>query len=158
MRLRASLLALSFCILVPLLLQSQSSSKPKVLLIGVNGMEWDILRPLLLQGKLPNLASVIQKGAYGKLQTVPAPNCPRVYTTMFTSTRPDLRLIADKQPKTSVIPFRGCMACYENQEPPIWIIECPEQKDYECARSVRADDVLVAVGQVLNKTRLEVVK
>jgi predicted AlkP superfamily phosphohydrolase/phosphomutase len=52
-------------------------------------MEWDILRPLLLQGKLPNLARVIQNGTYGKLQTVSAPNCPRVYTTMFTSTRPE---------------------------------------------------------------------
>jgi predicted AlkP superfamily phosphohydrolase/phosphomutase len=89
MRLRTFLLTLSFCILAPLVLLSQSSGKPRVLLIGVNGMEWDVLRPLLLQGKLPNLASVIHKGTYGKLQTVSAPNCPRVYTTMFTSTKPE---------------------------------------------------------------------
>jgi predicted AlkP superfamily phosphohydrolase/phosphomutase len=66
-----------------------SKAKPKVLVVGVNGMEWDILRPLLLQRKLPNLAHVIQNGTYGKLRTVSAPNCPRVYTTMFTSTRPE---------------------------------------------------------------------
>jgi predicted AlkP superfamily phosphohydrolase/phosphomutase len=58
-------------------------------MIGVNGMEWDILRPLLIEGKLPNLAGLIKNGSYGKLQTVSAPNCPRVYTTMFTSTRPE---------------------------------------------------------------------
>jgi predicted AlkP superfamily phosphohydrolase/phosphomutase len=63
--------------------------RPKVVVIGVNGMEWDILRPLLLQGKLPNLAHVIDNGTYGKLRTVSAPNCPRVYTTIFTSTQPD---------------------------------------------------------------------
>jgi predicted AlkP superfamily phosphohydrolase/phosphomutase len=69
---------------------SQSAKpKPKVVVIGVNGMEWDVLRPLLLQGKLPNLAHVIDNGTYGKLRTVSAPNCPRVYSTIFTSTRPD---------------------------------------------------------------------
>src|SRR6201984_1348550 len=75
----------------PLLAQNQSSAKPKpkVVVVGVNGMEWDILRPLLVQGKLPNLAKVIKNGTYGKLQTVAAPNCPRVYTTIATSTKPE---------------------------------------------------------------------
>lgn len=90
MRLRAvSLIGLVF-ILAPILVLSQGDRpRPKVILVGVNGMEWDILRPLLLQNKLPNLASVIKKGVYGKLQTVSAPNCPRVYCTMFTSTKPE---------------------------------------------------------------------
>jgi predicted AlkP superfamily phosphohydrolase/phosphomutase len=69
--------------------QSSAKPKPKVVVIGVNGMEWDILRPLLVQGKLPNLAKVIKNGTYGKLQTVSAPNCPRVYSTIFTSTKPE---------------------------------------------------------------------
>jgi len=60
-----------------------------VVVIGVNGMDLDIIRPLLLQGKMPNLASVIKKGAYGKLRTLSAPNCPRVYSTLFTSTKPE---------------------------------------------------------------------
>jgi len=75
---------------MPLAAQSQSTKpKPRVVVVGVNGMELDILRPLLLKGQLPNLAEVIKDGAYGKLRTVPAPNCPRVYTTMFTSTKPE---------------------------------------------------------------------
>jgi predicted AlkP superfamily phosphohydrolase/phosphomutase len=75
----------------PLLAQNQSTAKPKpkVIVVGVNGMEWDILRPLLLQGKLPNLSKVIKSGTYGKLRTVSAPNCPRVYSTMFTSMKPE---------------------------------------------------------------------
>src|SRR5437016_7407931 len=64
-------------------------AKPRVIILGVNGMELDIVRPLLLKGQMPNLASVIEKGAYGKLRTVSAPNCPRVYTTLFTSTNPE---------------------------------------------------------------------
>jgi len=63
--------------------------KPHVLVISVNGMEMDVLRPLLLEGKLPNLMSVIKRGVYGKLRTVSAPNCPRVFSTIFTSTSPE---------------------------------------------------------------------
>jgi predicted AlkP superfamily pyrophosphatase or phosphodiesterase len=71
--------------------QAQSFAKPKphVVVIGVNGMELDVIRPLILQGKMPNLASIIKKGAYGKLRTVSSPNRPRVYSTMFTSPRPE---------------------------------------------------------------------
>ena len=68
---------------------SATKAKPRVIVFGVNGMELDIIRPLLLKGQMPNLASVIDKGAYGKLRTVSAPNCPRVYTTLFTSTNPE---------------------------------------------------------------------
>jgi predicted AlkP superfamily phosphohydrolase/phosphomutase len=63
--------------------------KPHVIVIGVNGMEMDIIRPLMIKGELPNLSSIVSRGAYGKLRTVPAPNCPRVYSTIFTSTKPE---------------------------------------------------------------------
>src|SRR5579864_2440354 len=84
-------LALILLVAAPVFAQNQSFAKPKpkVVVVGVNGMEWDILRPLLLQGKLPNLSKVIKSGTYGKLRTVSAPNCPRVYSTMFTSTKPE---------------------------------------------------------------------
>src|SRR5919201_2324238 len=64
-------------------------SKPHVVVVGVNGMEWDIIRPLMLRGELPNLAHVLHNGVYGKLKTLPSPNCPKVYTTVATSTPPD---------------------------------------------------------------------
>src|SRR5947199_10400705 len=74
----------------PLASQEKSPKpKPHVVVIGVNGMELDIIRPLLLKGQMPNLSSIIDRGAYGKLRTVPAPNCPRVYSTLFTSTNPE---------------------------------------------------------------------
>jgi len=75
---------------LPLFAQNQTQAKPRphVIVVGVNGMELDVIRPLLLKGDLPNLARVIKNGAYGKLRTVDAPNCPRVYSTMFTSTTP----------------------------------------------------------------------
>src|SRR5712664_4598797 len=89
---KISLLVVSvFLLPVALLAQQQSAAKPKprVIMVGVNGMELDIIRPLLLKGQMPNLYRVIEKGAYGKLRTVSGPNCPRVYSTLFTSTTPE---------------------------------------------------------------------
>jgi len=89
---RLSFLALSVLLLALPVFGQESAThkiKPRVIVVGVNGMELDIIRPLLLKGEMPNLASVIDRGAYGKLRTVPAPNCPRVYTTVFTSTNPE---------------------------------------------------------------------
>jgi len=68
---------------------TKQATRPHVVVIGVNGMELDVIRPLLLKGAMPNLEQVINNGAYGKLRTVSAPNCPRVYSTIFTSTDPD---------------------------------------------------------------------
>lgn len=51
----------------------------------MNGAEWDILKPLLVRGEMPNLARVIQQGVSGKLRTVSAPNCPKVYSIFATS-------------------------------------------------------------------------
>jgi predicted AlkP superfamily phosphohydrolase/phosphomutase len=66
-----------------------AKAKPHVVVVGVNGMELDMIRPLMLQGKMPNLQHIVDNGAYGKLRTVSAPNCPRVYSTIFTSTNPE---------------------------------------------------------------------
>jgi predicted AlkP superfamily phosphohydrolase/phosphomutase len=70
---------------------AQSSSKrPKVIMLGVNGAELDILRPLLIQGELPNLAKLMDGGVWGRLNTVPEPNCPKAYTAIETSNPPEL--------------------------------------------------------------------
>src|SRR6202162_5008681 len=69
--------------------QEKQATRPHVVVIGVNGMELDVIRPLLLKGAMPNLEHVINNGAYGKLRTVSAPNCPRFYSTIFNSTDPD---------------------------------------------------------------------
>jgi predicted AlkP superfamily phosphohydrolase/phosphomutase len=61
-----------------------AASKPRVIVLGVNGAEWDILKPLLVRGEMPNLARVIQHGVSGKLRTVSAPNCPKVYSIFAT--------------------------------------------------------------------------
>lgn len=68
---------------------AQPESRPHVIVVGVNGMEWDIIRPLLLKGELHNFAEVIERGVYGKMRTLSAPNCPKVYSSIATSTPPE---------------------------------------------------------------------
>ena len=65
-----------------------SRVRPRVIVVGVNGAEWDIIKPLLVRGEMPNLASVIERGVSSKLKTVSSPNCPKVYSSIFTSTPP----------------------------------------------------------------------
>ena len=91
MRFRGIVAALSVSLLcfLPFRLLAKNNPRPHVIVVGVNGMEWDIIRPLLLRGELPNLAKLIQGGVYGKLRTLSAPNCPKIYTTIATSTPPE---------------------------------------------------------------------
>jgi predicted AlkP superfamily phosphohydrolase/phosphomutase len=84
---QATLLLLAASLLAPAI--AHGNAPPKVIVLGVNGMEWDLIRPLLTRGELPNLAKVIERGTYGKLQTLAAPNCPKVYTAIATSAPPE---------------------------------------------------------------------
>ncbi len=91
MRKRFFWLGLLFALLAssnsPLFAQTPTvaASKPRVIVLSVNGAEWDILKPLLVRGEMPNLARVMQHGVSGKLRTVSAPNCPKVYSIFATS-------------------------------------------------------------------------
>lgn len=66
-----------------------SKARPKIIVVGLNGAELDIMRPLLVRGEMPNLARLIENGISGKLKTVSAPNCPKAYSTIATSVSPD---------------------------------------------------------------------
>src|SRR5512135_3343117 len=67
---------------------NSSHSKPRVVVLGVNGAEWDLLLPLILRGEMPNLARMMDRGVSGKLRTVSKPNCPKVYSVLETGVPP----------------------------------------------------------------------
>jgi predicted AlkP superfamily phosphohydrolase/phosphomutase len=48
----------------------------------------DVILPLLIRGEMPNLARVLDRGVFGKLRTLSAPNCPKVYSALETSALP----------------------------------------------------------------------
>jgi len=71
-------------------------SKPeaKVLLIGLDGIEMDVLRPLLEDGELPNIAGLIDRGVIGPLRTFKPTLSPVIWTSIATGKTPNEHLIS----------------------------------------------------------------
>lgn len=62
-----------------------ASERPApVLVVGVDGFEWDVALPLLAQGRMPHLAGLMQRGNYGLLQTSVPTFSPLLWTTIAT--------------------------------------------------------------------------
>lgn len=55
-----------------------------VFLIGIDGLEWSVLRPLILAGRSPNLAALMQRGSFGKLGTFQPTLSPVIWTSIAT--------------------------------------------------------------------------
>jgi len=61
----------------------------RVLLVGIDGVEWSVLRPLLAQGKCPNLRSLMDRGSFGRLATMQPTLSPILWTTIATGRKPE---------------------------------------------------------------------
>ncbi len=59
-----------------------------VLLIGLDGADFSILRPLMDQGGMPFLKSFIQSGVSADLRTIIPPLTPPAWTSLVTGCRP----------------------------------------------------------------------
>ncbi len=67
----------------------------KVLVIGVDGMEWSVLRPLLAAGRCPNLRGLMERGSFGRLATINPTLSPIIWTTIATGRMPKAHGIHD---------------------------------------------------------------
>lgn len=65
-----------------------------VLLVGIDGGEWKVVRQLWQQGKLPNLRRIAEAGTSGPLKTAYGPS-PVIWTTVVTGLRPTEHGITD---------------------------------------------------------------
>lgn len=63
--------------------------KNKLLLIGWDAADWEIIWPLITQGKMPALKKLIQNGVYGNMSTMNPPYSPMLWTTVATGKTPD---------------------------------------------------------------------
>jgi hypothetical protein len=67
----------------------------KVLVIGVDGLEWKVLRPLLAAGKCPNLRALMERGSFGQLATIDPTLSPIIWTTIATGRMPKAHGVHD---------------------------------------------------------------
>jgi len=69
---------------------------PKVLVIGVDAGEWDVLGPLLDQQKVPNFARLRDKGASGRIRSLePLTKSPIIWASIATGKVPSKHGISD---------------------------------------------------------------
>lgn len=57
---------------------------PNVVLIGVDGGDWRLIRPLVEEGRLPNFERLIDEGATGDLTSYQPTMSPQVWNTIVT--------------------------------------------------------------------------
>ena len=65
-----------------------STPKRKVAVFGLDGITFDLLRPWLDEGRLPNLASVLERGTSGPLRSTIPPVSASAWASFFTGTNP----------------------------------------------------------------------
>ncbi len=64
-------------------------SKNKVLLIGWDAADWDIIGPLIAKGEMPALKKMIDNGVHGNMGTMNPPYSPMLWTSVATGKTPD---------------------------------------------------------------------
>ena len=81
----------------------QASTGLRLLLIGIDGADWQIADPLIQQGRLPNLAQLKKTGAWASLRSTTPMLSPLLWNSMATGRTPIEHGIIDflvKDPQT----------------------------------------------------------
>ncbi len=69
---------------------------PKVVLLGIDGMDWRVAEPLIEEGKLPNIAAILERGVKVDLRSVgPEMKSPIIWTSIATGKTPRKHGIGD---------------------------------------------------------------
>ena len=61
----------------------------RLLLIGIDGLEWSVVLPLVRSGRMPHLEKLMQRGSFGQLGTLVPTKSPAIWTTVATGRQPD---------------------------------------------------------------------
>ncbi len=67
----------------------------RVLVIGLDGATFDVLKPLMDAGRMPRLREAVATGASGPLRSTTPPLTPAAWTTFLTGKQPGLHGIID---------------------------------------------------------------
>lgn len=67
----------------------------KVMVIGLDGLEWKLIGPLVRGGQMPNLQRLMQAGVWGMMDTIEPMLSPLIWTSIATGSTPDIHGILD---------------------------------------------------------------
>ena len=78
-----------------LLLVGCGGGRPPVVLIGLDGLDWHILTPMIEAGELPNFARFVKEGSTGILRSEEPLLSPIIWSTIATGLPPDRHRVLD---------------------------------------------------------------
>ncbi len=94
----------------------------KVLFIGIDSFDWRIADPLMKQGKMPNLARLVERGARANLRTLRPILSPVIWTSIATGVKPSRHGIVDfvvtARDTGALVPVTSAM----RQVPALWTL------------------------------------
>ncbi|HVG06145.1 MAG TPA: alkaline phosphatase family protein [Thermoanaerobaculia bacterium] len=67
----------------------------KVALVGLDGADWRVLRPMIDRGELPAFAGMIENGSTASLSTFPDSNSAVIWTSIYTGALPERHGVLD---------------------------------------------------------------
>jgi len=67
----------------------------RVVLVGLDGADWDVIDPMIARGELPRLARLRRDGVWGRLRSSVPTLSPLLWTTVATGKSPDRHGIND---------------------------------------------------------------
>jgi arylsulfatase A-like enzyme len=59
-----------------------------VLIVALDGLEWQVILPLARAGRMPHLVSLMERGTFGTLKTLAPTLSPRLWTSLATGKTP----------------------------------------------------------------------
>lgn len=67
----------------------------KVALVGLDGADWQVLRPMIDRGELPAFAGMMKNGSTASLATFPDSNSAVIWTSIYTGALPERHGVLD---------------------------------------------------------------
>ncbi len=90
----------------------ETSARTPLLIVGLDGVTWDVLRPLMAEGRMPHLARLVEGGGHGVLHSTVPPITPAAWTTFLTGKSPGRHGVIDFErydPATNRLMFNSTL-------------------------------------------------
>ena len=107
---------------MPPALEARGGPGRRVLLLGLDGADWNILDPLIESGSVPNLARLARAGVRARLRTITPMLSPVIWTSMATGVVPARHGILDFVATTERQGERVPVAATQRRVKAIWNI------------------------------------
>jgi predicted AlkP superfamily phosphohydrolase/phosphomutase len=69
--------------------ESADTFERRILVVGIDGLEWDVMAPLLESGRLPTFERLMREGSWGELVSLEVLESPVIWTSIATGKTPE---------------------------------------------------------------------